>query len=285
MSNTVTSYTFVDAVNKDFSEAFAIINPANSATYTQILEAHGAIATKNTIVQKLVKTLSKNASGGKAEGANAADAEKSTRTPVQNVMEIFSKTAKVSGTAKAMNAGAYQEEIHDRMSEIKEDINANMIDGTFSNADPRKMKGFTKFAKNTVPVADVLTEDELDLALQKLVTKGDVRLAVAPADILAVQRNLIGDKAAVAYTADTTKFGVKVWEYVSAQGTTVKIYTEPALATGHYLVYDMDKVEYHELRPIHVEDLGKIGDADAAQVIAEVTFVPNPDSVVNLIKG
>lgn len=285
MSNTVTSYTFNDAVGKDLSDAYYIMNPANTATYTQILEAKGAIPATQTIIQKFGKELSKNSSGGKAEGAKAPEAEKSTKTPVQNVTEIFTKTARVSGTALAMKTGAHKEELHDRMSEIKEDINTSMINGTFSNGDPRKMKGFTKFAKHTVPVADKLTEDELDLALQKMVTKVDVRLAVAPADILAVQRNLIGDKAAVAYTAETTTFGVKLYNYVSAQGNTVKVYSEPALATGNYLLYDMDGVDYYELRPIHVKDMGADGDADAATVTAEVSFLPNPDSVVNLVKG
>lgn len=282
----VTSNGFVNSIGKDFSPLFAVINPTNTATLTQIIEAKGVIGANNTLIQKTLKELSKTGtSGGKTEGAEAGAAEKSNKTTVKNAMEIFAKVAKVSGTAKAMNSAVYDDEVHDRIAEVKEDINTNVLNGTYSETDPRKMKGLTKFAKNTVPVADKLTEEELDLAIQKLVTKTDVRLAVNPADIFAVQHNLIGDRATIMLAQGATAAGICIYNYMSPQGINIKLYTEPALEAGHYFLYDMDKVEYHELRPVHVEELAKDGDYDRANVIAEVSAIINPDSAVNLVKG
>ena len=284
--NMIVSNGFLQAVGYDFSEIFAEINPAQTATLTQIIAAKGVGAANGTTVSKIVKELSKGAtSGGKAEGADAGAAEKSTKTHVKNVTEIYSKVAKVSGTANAINAASYSEELNDRIAEIKEDINVNLLNGTLSEGDPRKMKGLKAFAKNTVTVATVLTEEELDQGIQKLGTKGDVRLAVAPADMLAVQRNLIGDKAAINLTTKEVVAGIFINEYISAQGVNVKIYAEPALATGNYLLYDMDKVEYKELRAMAVEPLAKTGDSESALVVTEVTCICNPGSVVNLAKA
>lgn len=286
MAEILTSNGFVQAVGYDFSEIFAEINPAQTATLTQVIDAKGVGSASGTIVQKIVKNLSKAAnSGGKAEGADAGAAEKSTKTTVKNVTEIYSKVAKVTGTANAINAASYSEELNDRIAEIKEDINTNMLNGVFSESDPRKMKGLLNFANKTVTVADVLTEAELDEAIQAVATKGDLRLAVAPADMLKVQRNLIGDKAAINLTTKEVVAGIFVNEYISAQGVNVKIYAEPALATGNYMLFDMDKVEYQELRPMAVEPLAKTGDAESALVVTEVTVICNPSSVVKLAKG
>lgn len=286
--NMVTSNGFVSAVGYDFSEIFAEINPAKTATLTQILDAKGVGTASGTLIQKKVKNLSKTGtSGGKAEGADAGAAEKSAYETVKNVCEIFSKVAEVSGTANAINGAAYSEELQDRIAEIKEDINASIVDGTYSETDPRKMKGFLKFAKKTVTVADVLNEAELDEAIQNVGSKGDLRLAINPANMLAVQRNLIGDKAAVNMTTKEVVAGIFVNEYQSAQGVNVKLYSEPALPANTYMLYDMDKVEYLELvnRAMAVEPLAKTGDSEKAQVVTEVTCICNPASVVKLAKA
>lgn len=286
MADMLKTSGFTAAIGYDFSEAFAIANPAKTATLTQIIAAKGIKSTDNIIVQKILKELSKDTySGGKAEGADAADAEKTKRTTVRNAMEIFSKVASISGTAKAINSAAYAEELLDRMSEVKEDENKALLTGTLSEADPRKMKGLINFAANTVTMAgDVLAEAELDVSIQKLKTTTDVRLAVNPADMLAVQRALIGDKATITLATSEVVAGIYITEYVSAQGVRVKLYAESALTAGTYLLYDMDKVEYYELRPLHVEELSKKGDADEAQVIVEGTCIANPASLVVIKK-
>ena len=285
--NMVTSTNgFVDAIGKDFSTVYATINPIKTPTLTYIIERNGVNVATDTIIQRVLKTLSKTgASGGKAEGAEAGAAEKSTKTPVKNVLEIFSKVAMVAGTAKAMSKGAFDEEVTDRIAEIKEDINYNAINGTYSEGANRSMKGMLNFAKHSVAVADVLTEAELDEAIQKVETKGHLVLAVSNADIFKVQGNLIGDRATLQLSADSTTAGVKIWNYNSAQGDVIEIYTEPALPAGTCMLYDIDKVEYYELRPVHFEELDKSGDYDRAQCIGEVTVLPNPGSIVKLAKG
>lgn len=286
--NMIVSNGFTAAVGYDFSEVFAEINPAKTATLTQIIAAKGVGSASATIVQKRVKNLSKTGtSGGKAEGSDAAAAEKSAYETVKNATEIYMKTAEVSGTANAINAAAYSEELNDRIAEIKEDINTNLISGTYSETDPRKMKGLLNFAKKTVTVADSLTEAELDEAIQVIGSKGDLRLAINPANMLAVQRTLIGDKAAVNMTTKEVVAGIFINEYISAQGVNVKLYAEPALAVGTYMLYDMDKVEYLELvnRAMAVEPLAKTGDSEKAQVVTEVTCICNPSSVVKLAKA
>lgn len=285
MNSVFMSNDFVKAVDKDYSEAFAILNPANSATLTQIIANNGVKPANNTIIQRTVKNLSKsNYSGGKAEGSAAGDAEKSETKTIQNYMEIFSKIATVSGTAKAMNSNIYGEELMDRMSEIKEDINSGILKGVLSSTDPRKMCGMTKYSDvNTVNLAaEVLTEEELDTAIQKLATKGKLYLAVNQADMFAVQRALIGDKATINLATTETVAGINVTKYISAQGVTVNLYAENALDKGTYVLYDMDKVDYYELRPIEVIPLAKNGDSDSAEVICEVSNIALPNSVAVL---
>lgn len=60
MNNVFMSNDFVKAVDKDYSEAFAILNPANSATLTQIIANNGVKPANNTIIQRTVKNLSKS---------------------------------------------------------------------------------------------------------------------------------------------------------------------------------------------------------------------------------
>lgn len=284
MTNTVKTSGFINAINYDFSEAFAISNPAKSATLTLLIQENGVGKADSVIQQKIIKTLSKTGtSGGKAEGANAGENEKSTRTTVKNVCEIFSKVASVSGTAKALNSALYAEELNDRIAEIKEDINTALINGTYSDSDPFKMKGLSKTTTNKVTIAnEVLTEAELDEAIQKLGTKGNVYLAVNPVNMLAVQRALIGDKAAIQLSTSSTQAGINITSYISAQGVNVSLYPETALTAGTYLLFDIDKVEYRELRPVHVEELAKQGDADRALVVGQVTNLANPASIVSL---
>ena len=284
MNSVFMSNDFVKAVDKDYSEAFAILNPANSATLTQIIANNGVKPANNTIIQRTVKNLSKKYSGGKAEGSTAGDAEKSETKTIQNYMEIYSKIVTVSGTAKAMNANVYGEELMDRMSEMKEDINSGMLNGVLSSGDPRKMCGMTKYSDvNTVNLAaEVLTEEELDTAIQKLATKGKLYLAVNQADMFAVQRALIGDKATINLATTETVAGINVTKYISAQGVTVNLYAENALDKGTYVLYDMDKVDYYELLPIEVIPLAKNGDSDSAEVICEVSNIALPNSVAVL---
>jgi anti-sigma28 factor (negative regulator of flagellin synthesis) len=285
--NMITTNGFLPAVGYNFAEAFAIANPENSATLTQVIAANGVGTATGPIEVEVIKTLSKTgASGGKAEGSEASASEKSSKATIKNACEIYMKTAEVSGTAHAINQASYSDELNDRIAEIKEDINYNMLNGVLSETDPRKMKGFVKFAANTVAVeGDVMSEVELDKAIQKLNTKANVYLAVNPADKLAVQTNLIGDKAAVNLTSETVVAGLNINKYVSAQGVTVKIYTEPALPTGTCLLYDMAKAKYKELRAMEVVPLAKTGDFDRAMVRTEVTCMINPASAVVLEKG
>lgn len=279
----ILSNGFVDAVGKDWSEAFAIANPAKSATLTQIINKKGTLTDNNTVIQKVVKTLSKTTySGGKAEGAAAGDAEKTKNSTVTNYMEIFSKKASVSGTANAMNSAKYAEELNDRTAEIKEDINKAILTGVKSDSDPRKMCGMINYTGvGKVELAGAaLTEAELDTAIQKLNTKGDVFLAVNPVNMFALQRELIGDKAAINLATSESVAGINVTKYISAQGVTITLYAESALPAGTYVLYDMDKVEYHELRGLTIEPLAKTGDSDSAQVVCEVSNIVSPASVV-----
>ena len=284
MTNQIQTSGFINAINYDFSEAFAISNPAKSATLSLLIQENGVGKADAVFQQKIIKELSKTGtSGGKAEGAKAGENEKSTRTTVKNVCEIFSKTASVSGTAKALNNALYAEELNDRIAEIKEDINTALIAGTYSESDPFRMKGLTKAAKGKVTLAAaVLTEEELDQAIQALGTKGNVYLAVSPANMFAVQRALIGDKAAIQLATTSTEAGINITSYVSAQGIKVTLYAETALAAGTYMLFDMDKVEYRELRPVHVEPLAKEGDYDHALIVGQVTNLANPASIVVL---
>lgn len=278
---------FVSAVGFDFSEAFAIANPAKSATLTQVIAKNGVGSVNNVVVQKIVRELSKTgASGGKAEGADAGEAEKSKKTTLQNYTEIYTKVASVSGTANAINGAAYGDELNDRVDEIKEDINYNMLNGKKSATDPRKMGGFIESAKHTVTLAgETLTEEELDVAIQKLNTTGDVRLAVNPADMYKVQRTLIGDKAQIQMATSETVAGIMISKYISAQGVVITLYAEYALEAGTYLLFDIDKAEYDELRAMHVKPLGATGDNEKAEVITEVTCFCNPASTVVIKKA
>lgn len=216
-----------------------------------------------------------------AEGADATNFAEGVRTEMNNVMEIFMKSAKVSGTAQASGAvgDLFSDEINDRLAELKVNIEKRIISGKKNDGSVggiRNMDGILEFvhADNKIVGKTVgkIVEAEVKQLARKLwehgVGAGEI-YALVNADLKEQIDEIYKDR--YNYQAMTNEFGLVVQTIDTNYGR-LNFVLDRHMPTDKIVAFDLNAVSIAFLRQPSFELLGKTGDAVAGQVVAEATL-------------
>lgn len=267
--------------NISLAKEIAVIAPIDTPFATLLLANGKQKPSTAKIHTWREKTLNLTDDISVAEGADATNFANGVRAELNNVMEIFMKSAKVSGTAQASGAvgDLFSSEINDRLAELKVNIEKRLIGGTKDDASVsgiRKMDGIFKFVdpanKIVGATAGVVTEKEVKELARKLweqgVSSSDVYVLVN-ADIKEQIDEIYKDR--YNYQATTNEFGLVVQTIITNYGT-LHFVLDRHMPVDKMVAFDLNAVSVAFLRQPAFELLGKTGDAVAGQVVAEATL-------------
>lgn len=216
-----------------------------------------------------------------AEGSDATNFAQGVRAELNNVMEIFMKSAKVSGTAQATGAvgDLFSSEINDRLAELKVNMEKRLINGVKNDGSTtgiRKMGGILEFVdplnKITGATAGVITEAEVKQLTRKLWEQGSGATeiyALVNADIKEQIDEIYKDR--YNYVAKTNEFGLVVQSIDTNYGR-LNFVLDRHVPADKIVAFDLNAVSVAYLRQPAFELLGKTGDAVAGQIVTESTL-------------
>lgn len=283
-----TTYTFPTMEQKDFTKVMGVLDPANTATYTLLLnEAKKENVSEEIFREKYAKLGTRPYSGKKQEGSAPATAEQTSYEYCENACEIFKKTASASATAIAVakknGNDIIKEELQYALLSIKGDINTAVVSGKISKTDPRAMSGLLNICKpaNYTEYQGTLTKDAIDNAVLKVkkAAKGQIYLAVSSADLPLVNQVLLEGKTVVVQDGGNVVAGVAVTKYKSIYGPTVNIYAEDVLQVGQMMMFDIGSVKLKVLRDFFQKPSDKDFDGERCELITELSVSANPQAI------
>jgi len=267
--------------NISLAKEIAIVAPIDTPFTTLLLANGKQKASTAKIHTWREKSLNLTDDVSVGEGADATNFAEGVRAELNNVMEIFMKSAKVSGTAQASGAvgDLFSSEINDRLAEMKVNIEKRLIGGTKDDGSVggiRKMDGIFSFVhadnKITGATSQVVTESEVKGLARKLWEKGvsssDVYVLVN-ADIKEQIDEIYKDR--YNYQATTNEFGLVV-QTINTNYGTLHFVLDRHMPVDKMVAFDLNAVTVAFLRQPAFELLGKTGDAVAGQVVAEATL-------------
>lgn len=290
-----TTSNLTPITNIDLSKEILVVNPVLTPI-SSILLGKGTVKANNTIVQKRIKTLSETASGKRKEGASAPDAETTAYTTVTNNMEIFSKSAKVSGTVAAIEGNkkaALAKELNDRLLEIKGDMEYAFINGIKADESAgsgRAMNGLLNLVdeNNIIDARNKTYNEDLILdALQAMFNTGGTfgtLYMVANPSVKRLTDKIFKDaqNVTINFIPGNTTVGLVVKAIATDFGI-VNLVMSNAMPAKTVLIFNADVAEVHELRKVIYEALAKTGDAESGQVVGENTVITAPGAVAKII--
>lgn len=288
-----TTYTFPTMEQKDFTKVMGVLDPANTATYTLLLnEARKENVSEEIFREKYAKLGTRPYSGKKQEGSAAAAAESTSFEYVENACEIFKKTASASATAIAVakrnGNDIIKEELEYALLALKGDINTAVVSGKLSKTDPRAMAGLLNICKasNYTKYQGELTKAVVDNAVLKVkkAAKGKIYLAVSSADLPTVNEILLAGKTVVLADGRDVVAGVAVTRYKSIYGPVINVYTEDVLQAGQMLMFDIASVKLKVLRDFFQKEDDKAFDGEQCELIAELGISANPQAITVIAK-
>ncbi|KAF1304844.1 SU10 major capsid protein [Enterococcus sp. JM9B] len=213
------------------------------------------------------------------EGADAGEGVHSTRAELSNVLQILSKTVKVSGTAQATEkvGDLFASEINDRLIEVKADLEKALLTSTKndgSDGKPRKMSGLIEFADPENLVQEPVSETAIKELARKLWEKGfegENLYLFVNADIKEELDSLYKDK--YFYPAKTNDFGLLVNTIETNYGV-INVVLDRYMPTEKAVLFDLDQlsIKFLKGRQPHYEPLGKRGDNLEGLVLLEATL-------------
>lgn len=278
-----TTYTFPKMEEKDFNKIMGILDAANTATYTLLLNAGRQEKTSEEIYRdKYLKIGTRDYTGAQKEGSEPAAETANSYVYVENACEIFKATAKASATAitvaKKNGNDIIKEETEGHLIVLKGDINKAIVTGTLSKTDPRKTKGFINIVDTKNVVEGEITKENIDAAILKVKkhAKGQIFMAVSTADLQKVNDVLLANRTINVNDGNDVVAGVAVTKYKSIYGPVVNIYVEDALDAGQIMVFDIKSVAVKVLRPFFQKINSKDFDGEMAETICELGAKANP---------
>lgn len=212
-----------------------------------------------------------------AEGADAENFVHSARAELNNVLEIFLKATKVSGTAQATGkvGDLFAEEINDRLAEVKVAIEKRLINGVRDDGSVsgiRKMDGLINFVDEANKFSGAITEANIRGLARKLFDAGnenaDIYALVSP-DVKEQIDELYKDN--YNYNHTENNFGLVVSSINTNYGT-INFVVDRYAPADKVIAFDLNAVSVVFLRQPQFEALGKTGDNIKGQVVAEATL-------------
>lgn len=279
----------------DLSDEIIIANPIYTPLTSLLFSRNKTTKAKDVVVRRKIKKLSTAVSGGRKEGADAPEAEKTSYEWIDNNLEIFTKSTVISGTVGAIEGDTKQalaKEISDRLVELKGDIERAFFVGVKKDEDEtggRQMAGLINqvHVDHIIDVgAAALERKHINQAMQKLFTAqiaGEKYIFVNPADIDTVTD--LYEKTSetiISLTPGNTEVGITVTAINTNFGK-ANIVLANDVPAGTLLFASLDYIEVPVLRAPEYEPLAKTGDADKGQVVAELSIIAAPQSLAKIV--
>lgn len=289
---TVTTY---DQVGKaeDVSDVISNIAP----TATPFLTLAGSRTVDNTLFQWQEDTLDAPASNAQIEGGTAPAAVMAPTLMRNNLTQIFSKTAQVSGTADAIKKYGRDKELAYQLAkksaEIKRDLetayvglnqvraigdsvaSARKMDGAQALIDPSlKFHNADQTVGLTGAALSSLSETSILAANQALYVAGGEAsvMLIKPADSLKVAGFAASGGRSRYLEADTKAITNVVNIYISPFGEQ-KVTMDRFIYVQHAYLLDPSMWLKATLRPWFRQTLAKTGDFTPVQIIGEFSLM------------
>lgn len=294
MATNGVNFTYPDVGRREsLSDVLTLIAPVQYPLYTG-LKKESATNTLDEWVTKNIETVGDNA---QAEGAEAPADAANDPVRLQNVTQIFAKTAKITGTELAVDrvgGDRMAEEVNHKLMALKNDIEFALLRGSIASGvasvagsgSERRLKGVKNWITTNTQnhSGATLTETLLNDQFQKTWDQtGDM--------VDAVYTSMKGKRRISGFTAGSTKNidaedkrlvnAVDVYESDSAHNvklfahrhvTVSGDYTGAATPGFDVISVKEDTWSVGNYRPVFTKDLAETGDFKSKEIITELTL-------------
>ena len=264
----------------DLSKAVPFTENPRSPFYSYLV-ATGKISGANAIeVSWREQEYGTEDSSAQVEGSTYVQ-DVGSREPFSNLMEIFRKSANVSGTLNAITVegigNELQNELSMRMAEMKQDIDRKLITGT--KAKGSGSKGNTMAGiMNLIHADNVITRKELNFeSLQKVfqtmfdVGYGGNKLCIISSDMMGALNLLAKSDATINLTMGETIYGLGVTRLVSSFGS-ADILIDQHVPKGTMIFIDPTYIEVPHLRQFQANALPSATDSTEFGIVVELSL-------------
>jgi len=273
------STNFTPSEQISLSQEISIIG-VQATPFTSMLMAKGnvekALSTVYTWKEKQLQGSGADDFGA-VEGSDDIVFHQSARAELNNILEIFSRGASISGTAIAMKSNEFAEQVNDRLLELKISMEKKFLLGEKKDGSVtpffRQMGGLFENAHTDNAVTDVtLTEATIKEAMRKLWNNGlaeGTTYAFVNADLKEAIDDIYKDR--YGYSHVTTDFGL-VLESINTNYGKVNFVLSSHIPANKIVYFNDSYVDLVYLRQPHFEALSKNGDSVRGMVVAEATL-------------
>ena len=280
-ADNITTHDQVGKV-EDVSDIIKNIAPTRTPVYSMLM----ADDCHNPLYEELEDDLAEaNPDNAAIEGADAEDADQGQPEPVQGRTQIFTKTVKVSGSARATDTYGRADEltyqVEKKGKEIKRDIEAALmgrkqapVAGSESAARKTGSVAHYVHADTTIDGSSTLDEAKFNAMMEKVYEEGGEPgyLVTAPGHATTIAGWAMASGRQRDFQQSTTL--VNVIDFLVTPHGSVEV-VQDIFASPNYLVaLDTEYARLKELRPMQLEELAKTGDADKYQLICELGYHP-----------
>lgn len=233
------------------------------------------------------KSLATDGETDAIEGADTVTFQQSDKRELSNILQIFKRAVSVSGTAEAMQSTKFNEEIADRLLELKMKLETVLINGLKKDGSKtpfiRQMSGLIEMADNTNAKSnsdvEALIKDGMRTLWNNKLT-GGTYYAFVNADVKETIDGIYKDK--YSYQHKETNFGLLV-ETINTNYGVVNVVLSRDIPANKIVLFNDSYVNMAALRPVTFTPLAKTGDSTKGHVVGEYTLkVGSPKAVAVL---
>lgn len=276
--NMVKTNDFLENEIIDLSEEIKLVSPTDTPLTTLLMSKGATVPATDITVTWRERKLNETRGTLKKEGDGVGDSIKSSRGSLLNSCQIIEKVVEVSGTAEAVGETTFEDELIDRLIEVKRDMEWYFLNGVRAEeteSTPRQMNGLINLVNsdNVVDGSAGLSESLIEDTLYKLWTHESVKEYYAFVNkevkrlINGLYRNSENVRINVSQGMDQS-VGITVQRIVSDFGT-LNLVLDRHMDVNTMLIVDLDQVQIADLRGTFFEMLPCKGDSEKGHVMNE----------------
>ncbi len=276
--NMVKTNDFLENEIIDLSEDIKLVSPTDTPLTTLLMSKGATVPATDITVTWRERKLNETRGTLKKEGDGIGEAIKSSRSTLSNVCQIIEKVIEVSGTAEAVGETTFEDELIDRLIEVKRDMEWYFLNGVRAEENestPRQMNGLVNLVNNDNVVDGTagLSESLIEDTLYQLWTHESVKEYYAfvnkdvKRQINDLYRNSENVRINVSQGMDQS-VGITVQRIVSDFGT-LNLVLDRHMDVNTMLIVNLDQVQIAELRGTFFEMLPCKGDSEKGHVMNE----------------
>lgn len=276
--NMVKTNDFLENEIIDLSEEIKLVSPTDTPLTTLLMSKGATVPATDITVTWRERKLNETRGTLKKEGDGVGDSIKSSRGSLSNSCQIIEKVVEVSGTAEAVGETTFEDELIDRLIEVKRDMEWYFFNGVRAEeteSTPRQMNGLINLVNsdNVVDGSAGLSESLIEDTLYKLWTHESVKEYYAFVNkevkrlINGLYRNSENVRINVSQGMDQS-VGITVQRIVSDFGT-LNLVLDRHMDVNTMLIVDLDQVQIADLRGTFFEMLPCKGDSEKGHVMNE----------------